>query len=87
MSSVQSAIFENQTIRRVYDEDTETWWFSVVDIVQALTPQPDCQAARNYWKILKNSLVKEGSQSVTSCNRLTLSAAYQQQGLVAMHDI
>ena len=73
--SVQSAIFENQTIRRVYDEDTETWWFSVVDIVQALTQQPDYQAARNYWKVLKNRLVKEGSQSVTTCNRLKLPAA------------
>ena len=45
--------FEGQAIRRVYDEPTETWWFSVVDIVQVLTQQPDYQAARNYWKVLK----------------------------------
>ena len=73
--SVQSPMFENHAIRHVYDEETETWWFSVVDIVQALTQQPDYQAARNYWKVLKNRLVKEGSQSVTTCNRLKLPAA------------
>lgn len=73
--SVQPAFFETQAIRRVYDEETETWWFSVVDIMQVLTQQPDYQAARNYWKVLKNRLAKEGSQSVTNCNRLKLLAA------------
>jgi hypothetical protein len=67
--------FENQAIRRVYDEKTETWLFSVVDIIQVLTQQPDFQTARNYWKVLKNRLRKEGSESVTSCNRLKLPAA------------
>jgi len=71
----EATIFENHSIRRVYDEDAEIWWFSVVDIVQVLTQQPDYQAARNYWKVLKNRLVKEGSQSVTNCNRLKLPAA------------
>ena len=53
--------FENIDIRRVYDEKTETWYFSVVDIIRALLQQPDFQAARNYWKVLKNRLSKEGS--------------------------
>lgn len=69
------ALFEEHEIRRVYDEATETWWFSVVDIVQVLTRQPDYQSARNYWKVLKNRLGKEGSESVTECNRLKLPAA------------
>jgi DNA-damage-inducible protein D len=68
-------IFENYKIRRLYDEKTETWFFSVVDIIAALIQQPDYQAARNYWKVLKNRLKKEGSQSVTKCNRLKLEAA------------
>jgi DNA-damage-inducible protein D len=68
-------IFEEREIRRIYDEKTETWWFSVVDILQVLIQQPDYQAARNYWKVLKNRLVKEGSQSVTNCNQLKLPAA------------
>jgi len=73
--TIRPAFFENHEIRRVYDETTETWWFSVVDIMQVLTQQPDYQAARNYWKVLKNRLAKEGSQSVTNCNRLKLPAA------------
>lgn len=69
------AVFEGHEIRRHYDEATETWWFSVVDIIRVLTQQPDYQAARNYWKVLKNRLKKEGSQSVTNCNRLKMPAA------------
>ncbi len=69
------AIFERCKIRRLYDEETETWFFSVVDVIQALIQQPDYQAARNYWKVLKNRLNKEGSESVTKCNRLKLEAA------------
>ena len=68
------AIFEEREIRRLYDEQTETWFFSVVDIIQVLTQQPDYQAARNYWKVLKNRLIKEGSQTVTNCNQLKLPA-------------
>jgi len=67
--------FDDYDIRRVYDEKTETWYFSVVDIIRALLQQPDFQAARNYWKVLKNRLSKEGSESVTKCNRLKLEAA------------
>ena len=69
------AIFEGNEIRRVYDEQTETWWFSVVDIVQVLTQQPNYKAAQNYWKVLKHRLNKEGSQLVTNCNQLKMPAA------------
>ena len=68
------AIFEGYKIRRHYDEKTETWFFSVVDIIQVLIQQPDFQAARNYWKVLKNRLNKEGSETVTFCNRLKMVA-------------
>lgn len=75
MSSEKAlAAFENFNIRRVYDEKSETWFFSVVDIIATLIEQPDFQAARNYWKVLKNRLKKEGSQTVTNCNRLKLPA-------------
>ena len=75
------ALFEQHEIRRVYDEATETWWFSIVDILQVLSQQADYQAARNYWKVLKNRLTKEGSQSVTNCNRLKLPASDGKQYL------
>ena len=69
------AVFEDFKIRRVYDEQSETWCFSVVDIVAALIQQPDFQAARKYWNKLKERLKKEGSQSVTNCHQLKLLAA------------
>jgi DNA-damage-inducible protein D len=52
----------------------QTWYFSVVDIIRVLLQQPDFQAARNYWKVLKNRLGKEGSETVTKCNRLKMVA-------------
>jgi hypothetical protein len=79
------AVFENFKIRRTYDEKTETWYFSVVDIMAALIQQPDYQAARNYWKVLKNRLKKEGSESVTKCNRLKLPAAHGHKKQEAIH--
>ena len=66
--------FEDRGIRRAYDETTETWYFSVVDIVQVLTDSGDYQQARKYWKNLKLRLNKEGSQLVTNCYRLKLTA-------------
>lgn len=69
-----AALFEQHQIRRLYDDATETWWFSVIDIIAALIEQPDYQAARNYWKVLKHRLAQEGSQLVTDCNRLKLPA-------------
>ena len=69
------AIFEDYKIRRLYDEDTETWFFSVVDIIQVLIQQPDYQTARKYWNKLKERLKKEGNESVTNCHRLKLEAA------------
>ncbi len=75
------AQFEEHAIRRVYDEDAEIWWFSVVDIIQVLTQQRDFQGARNYWKVLKNRLSKEGSEVVTNCNQLKLTAPDGKQRL------
>jgi hypothetical protein len=69
------AQFEDHAIRRVYDEPTETWWFSVVDIVQVLTQQPNPTTARKYWNKLKERLRKEGSQLVTNCHQLKLPAS------------
>jgi hypothetical protein len=67
-------VFEDYNIRRIFDEETATWFFSVVDIIQALTQQSDFQLARNYWKVLKNRLKNEGSETVTKCNQLKMTA-------------
>ena len=69
------AIFDKFKIRRQYDEEKEVWYFSVVDIVQVLTEQPDYQKARKYWNKLSERLRNEGSESVSNCLRLKLAAA------------
>ncbi len=58
----------------MYDEDTGTWYFSVVDILQVLIQQPDYQTARKYWNKLKERLKMEGSQTVTNCHQLKMTA-------------
>jgi len=68
------AVFGGKKIRRVWDEKKEKWYFSVVDIVSVLTDQVNFQLARNYWKVLKNRLKKEGSEVVTKCNQLKMKA-------------
>ena len=69
------ALFEEHEIRRLYDEKTETWFFSVVDVIKVLTQQTEFQKARKYWNKLKERLSREGNQSVTNCHRLKLPAA------------
>lgn len=68
------AIFETFKIRRHYDEERETWYFSVIDIVAALTEQHDFQTARKYWNKLSERLKSEGSEVVTNCHRLKMTA-------------
>jgi hypothetical protein len=67
----QIALFEGQRIRRVWDDDREKWYFSVVDAVGALSGSTD---PRNYWKVLKSRLKEEGSEVVTKCNQLKFMA-------------
>lgn len=67
-------VFEEYHVRRLYDEERETWYFSVIDIVQALTQQTDYQTARKYWNKLKERLKKEGNEPVTNCHRLKVVA-------------
>ena len=66
-------VFESRQVRTLWNADEEEWYFSVVDIVAVLTDS-DYQTARNYWKVLKNRLSKEGSELVTFCNRLKMQA-------------
>ena len=67
-------IFENKKVRSQYDADKGMWYFSIVDVVGVLTEQPTLDRARNYWKVLKSRLIKEGNETVTNCNQLKLEA-------------
>jgi hypothetical protein len=66
------AIFEDQPVRRSWDEKQEKWYFSVVDIVAILTESDNPQV---YWRVLKKRLLDEGSnETVTKCNGLKMIA-------------
>jgi len=67
-------IFEKFKVRKHFDEEKQKWFFSVIDIVAALTNQADYDLARNYWKVLKHRLSQEGSEVVTNCNQLKMIA-------------
>lgn len=72
MSNIK--LFESKKVRSQWDAEQEIWYFSIVDIVHILTDQPSVARARNYWKVLKNRLLKEGNETVTDCNQLKLEA-------------
>ncbi len=65
-------IFNNETIRTIWNEEEEKYYISVVDIVGVLS---ESENPRNYWKVLKHRLKKEGNESVTNCNQLKLKSS------------
>ena len=67
-------LYEDQPIRTAWVEDEEEWYFSIVDVFGVLTEQTDYQKARKYWNKLKQRLSEEGSQMVTNCHRLKMTA-------------
>lgn len=67
-------LFQEKQVRSAWNEEEAQWYFSVVDVVGILTDQPTTERARNYWKVLKIRLKKEGNETVTNCNRLKLPA-------------
>lgn len=68
-------LFEDQPIRSAWDAEREEWYFSVVDVVQVLTEQPDFNTARKYWNKLKQRLSSEGADElVTNCHQLKLKS-------------
>ena len=77
-------LFEDKKVRTIWNEMEERWYFSVIDIVLILTEQLDYQGARNYWKVLKHRLVKEGNETVTNCNQLKMEA---EDGKMRMTDV
>ena len=67
-------LFEQKQIRTFWDDNKEKWYFSIIDVIAILSDQANHQRARNYWKVLKNRLLKEGNETVTNCNRLKMEA-------------
>lgn len=68
-------MFEDQAIRTAWDEEAEEWYFSIVDVVKALTEQATVRGASNYWAKLKERLKAEGaSELLTNCQQLKMKA-------------
>lgn len=65
-------IFNDEAIRTIWDKDDEKYYISVIDIIGVLTGSDN---PRNYWKVLKHRLKKEGNESVTKCNQLKLKSS------------
>ena len=65
-------LFESKQIRSVWNDEEEKWYFSIVDVVEALTGSPN---PRKYWSVLKTRLKAEGSQLATNCSQLKLQSA------------
>ena len=64
-------VFEQQKVRTVWDDETQKWYFAIVDVVGVLTESKDASA---YWRKLKQRLKNEGNESVTNCHRLKLAS-------------
>ena len=84
MTNDKVQLFEDRPIRTAWVEDEEEWYFSVVDVVGTLTEQIDYEKARKYWNKLKQRLKEEGSQLVTNCHQLKMTA---QDGKKRMTDV
>ena len=65
-------IFEEKKVRTVWDDETETWYFSIIDVIAALTESVD---PRKYWNKLKQRLKEEGNETVTNCHQLKMKAS------------
>ena len=72
-------LFDAKKIRVVWDDQTEKYYFSIIDIIQVLTESADYQTSRKYWNKLKQRLKEEGNESVTNCHQLKLEAAAGEQ--------
>ena len=77
-------IFEKKKVRTLWDLAQEKYYLSIIDVIAVLTDQDSFQGARNYWKVLKHRLLKEGNETVTNCNQLKMEA---EDGKMRMTDV
>ena len=72
MSKISTRFYNDHKVRAVWDEEHSKWWFSVVDIIAAITASPN---PRKYWSVLKTRLKKAENELTTNCSQLKLTAA------------
>jgi hypothetical protein len=79
-------LFENRRVRSAWDEDNERWLFSIVDVVGILTDQPTQRNSTLYWGKLKQRLKSEGSELLTNCQQLKMTASDGKKRLTDVAD-
>ena len=62
-------IFEEKKVRTLWDDETEEWYFSIIDVIAVLTESDN---PRKYWSVLKTRLRKEGNETATNCSQLKM---------------
>lgn len=67
-------LFDSKEVRQLWDDETEKWWFSVVDVIEILSDQPSHDRARKYWSVMKTRLKQEGAELTTICSQLKMRA-------------
>ena len=75
-------LFNDLKIRTYWSEEQDKWYFSIVDVVGILTNQPHFQGARNYWKVLKSRLLKEGNGQIGCRNQGGSSRRHRSDGRI-----
>lgn len=76
-------LFEDRQIRTAWDEESEEWYFSIIDVIAILTESMDPSA---YWRKLKQRLKAEGNETVTNCHSLKMIAADGKKRLTDVAD-
>ncbi|EHL69533.1 BRO-N domain-containing protein [Cloacibacillus evryensis] len=76
-------LFEDKRIRTAWDAEMEEWYFSIVDIIAALTESPN---PNTYWRVMKKRLKDEGNETVTNCNALKMTDADGKKRLTDVAD-
>ena len=76
-------LFEEKRVRRAWDQATQKWLFAIVDVIAVLT---DSANPAVYWRVMKKRLTDEGSETVTKCNALKMTAADGKQRLTDVAD-
>jgi hypothetical protein len=79
MSNIK--LFESKKVRTLWDEEKETWFFAIVDVIAILTESENPQV---YWRVMKKRLLAEGNETVTNCNALKMEAP---DGKMRMTDV
>ena len=80
-------LFDEKQVRVVWDDETEKYYFSVTDVIQVLTEQPNARGATVYWSVLKKRLREEGADElITNCKQLKLTATDGKQRLTDVAD-